>query len=144
MHQRLADVVEEPELQARHLALATTTRDAATLRSLDVAAEIARRRGAPAAAADLLNLAVGLGGDTPERRIRLANHHFDAGDVETARTVLEHVIEELSPSSLRAEALSLLARVRLSDDSLPEAHHFLARAWVKSDPTSRCAPRFCP
>ena len=32
MHRRLADIVEQPELQARHLALATTTCDPATLR----------------------------------------------------------------------------------------------------------------
>ena len=51
-----------------------------TLQSLDAAAESARRRGAPAAAAELLDLAIGLGGDTPARRIALANHHLNAGD----------------------------------------------------------------
>jgi len=38
MHQALAEVVDHPELKARHLALATTTTDAATLQALDAAA----------------------------------------------------------------------------------------------------------
>ena len=80
MHRNLAGVVEEPELRARHLALATTSADPLTLQSLDEAAEMARIRGAPDAAAELVELALGLGGDTPERRIRSANHHMDAGD----------------------------------------------------------------
>ena len=52
MHRRLAEVVEQPELQARHLALAARHGDQETLESLDTAAEIARMRGAPAAAAE--------------------------------------------------------------------------------------------
>ena len=80
MHRRLAEIVEEPELKARHLALAAASGDELTLRSLDAAAEMARIRGAPAAAAELLDLAMRLGGDTPERGIRSAAHHFEAGD----------------------------------------------------------------
>jgi hypothetical protein len=117
-HRRLADIVEQPELHARHLALATTTYDSVTLQSLDAAAEIAHRRGAPAAAADLLELAMGLGGETPERRIRLAKYHFDAGDLGRARTLLVEIIDESTPGALRAEALSLLALVRMMDDSI--------------------------
>ena len=64
MHRRLADIVDEPELRARHLALAATSGDHVTLRALDTAAESARMRGAPAAAAELMDLAIGLGGDT--------------------------------------------------------------------------------
>ena len=61
MHRRLAEIVDEPELKARHLAMAATG-DELTLLSLDEAADMARRRGAPAAAAELLDLAIGLGG----------------------------------------------------------------------------------
>lgn len=67
MHRRLSAVVEEPELRARHLALAATGADPQTLHALDEAAETAHGRGAPAAAAELLDLAIGLGGDTAER-----------------------------------------------------------------------------
>ena len=73
MHRSLAETVMLPELRARHMALAASSADPTTLRSLDVAADAASDRGAPAAAAELVELAIGLGGDTPERRIRAAD-----------------------------------------------------------------------
>ena len=127
MHRNLAGVVEEPELRARHLALAATSADPLTLQSLDEAAEIARVRGAPNAAAELVELAVGLGGDTPERRIRSATHHMDAGDPGRARAVLEQTIEHLGAGPLRATALCLLAVVRIFDDSFTDAADLLSR-----------------
>ena len=128
MHRRLADIVDEPELRARHLALAATSGDQVTLRALDTAAESARIRGAPAAAAELMDLAIGLGGDTPDRRLRSALHHFDAGDQERARAVLEETIERLAPGDLRAEALSRLAVVRGYGDGFFEGARLLQRA----------------
>src|SRR4051794_14523640 len=92
MHRRLAEIVEEPERKARHLALTATRGDQVPLRALDAAAETVRIRGAPAAAAELLDLARGLGGDTPERRIRSAAHHYDAGDPARARNLLEETV----------------------------------------------------
>ncbi|MDT5323168.1 MAG: hypothetical protein QOF25_320, partial [Mycobacterium sp.] len=128
MHRHLAGIVEEPELQARHLALAATSGDQQTIDALDAAAEMARIRGAPAAAAELLDLARGLGGDTPERRIRRARHHFDAGNTGRARDLLEETIDQLAPGALRAEALSLLGFVQLFDDSFVDAAGVLKRA----------------
>ncbi|MEN3319982.1 MAG: hypothetical protein V7643_3383 [Mycobacterium sp.] len=128
MHRRLADIVDEPELRARHLALAATSGDEVTLGALDTAAESARTRGAPAAAAELVDLAIGLGGDTAERRLRSALYHFDAGDQERAHTVLEETIEQLAPGDLRAEALSRLAVVRLYGDGFFEGARLLQRA----------------
>jgi DNA-binding NarL/FixJ family response regulator len=128
MHRRLADIVDEPELRARHLALAATSGDHVTLLALDTAAESARMRGAPAAAAELIDLAIGLGGDTAERRLRSALHHFDAGDQERAGTMLEETIERLAPGELRAEALSRLAVVRLYGDGFFEGARLLQRA----------------
>jgi ATP/maltotriose-dependent transcriptional regulator MalT len=120
MHRSLAEIVEEPELQARHLAKAVAWGDPHTLQCLDSAAEMAQMRGAPAAAAELVDLAVGLGGDTPERRIRLAGYHFDAGDAARARALLEETIAALEPGRLRAQALSLLGPVRIFGDSFLE------------------------
>jgi ATP/maltotriose-dependent transcriptional regulator MalT len=128
MHRRLADIVDEPELRARHLALAATSGDHITLRALDTAADSARIRGAPAAAAELMDLAIGLGGDTPARRLRSALHHFDAGDQDRARAVLQETIEQLAPGNPRAEALSRLAVVRLYSDGFFEAARLLQRA----------------
>jgi hypothetical protein len=85
MHRRLAEIVEEPELKARHLALAAVSGDPRTLQTLDAAADMAGVRGAPTAAAELLDLAIRLGGDTPQRRIRLASHYLAAGDLGRAR-----------------------------------------------------------
>jgi ATP/maltotriose-dependent transcriptional regulator MalT len=132
MHRRLAQVVEEPELQARHLALAAVSADPATLNSLDAASETARIRGAPAAAAGLLDLAIRLGGDTPQRRIASASHHLNAGNPGRAREMLEQTIDALVPGALRAEALSLLGFVRMYDDSCQEAADLLARALAEA------------
>ncbi|WP_028936469.1 AAA family ATPase [Pseudonocardia spinosispora] len=128
MHRRLAELVDQPELRARHLALASVHGGRRTLESLDEAAAIARGRGAPAAAAELLDLAVGLGGATPERRIQLALHHFDAGETERARRVIEQTIDDLPPGAVRARATSVLAVVRLHDDSFDEAAGLLESA----------------
>jgi len=139
MHRRLAEIVEEPELKARHLALAAARGDELTLRSLDAAADMARIRGAPAAAAELLDLAIKLGGDTPERNILSAGHHFEAGDPARARSLLEATIGGIGAGVLRAQALGLLAVVRLYDDSFVEAAELLEHAIAEADdnPASR-------
>jgi len=128
MHRRLAEIVADPEERARHLALAAVRADTTTVAALDEAAVRARSRGAPAAAAELLDLAVGLGADTPERRIRLAQHCFDAGDPMRARAILEEVVAPAGPGRTRAAALLQLATVRLHDDSYREAAGYLDRA----------------
>ncbi|MEV7965440.1 AAA family ATPase [Sphaerisporangium sp. NPDC088356] len=128
MHRRLAAGPVDLEERARHLALGAVRADQETAAALDEAADRARRRGAPAAAAELLDLAVELGADAPERRIRSAQHHFDAGDPVRARTMLEEVVAALAPGRLRAEALRLLATLRLHDDDYREAASYLQRA----------------
>lgn len=128
MHRRLAAIVDEPELKARHLAMAATHGDELTLISLDEAADMARSRGAPAAAAELLDLAIDLGGGNPERRILSAAHHFDAGEPTHARVLLQDTIERLEPGPRRAEALTLLALVASLNDSFDEAADLLERA----------------
>lgn len=139
MHRRLGEIVEEPELKARHLALAAARGDELTLSSLDVAAELAHVRGAPIAAAELIELAMGLGGDTPERRIRVAGHYFEAGDPDRANALLEKTIDRLAPGTVRGEAMLLLAVVRLYGDSFLEAADLLERALEESsdNPESR-------
>ncbi|KKW64715.1 AAA family ATPase [Mycolicibacterium elephantis] len=128
MHRRLAEIVDEPELRARHLALAATSGDEVTLAALDEAAESARMRGAPAAAAELVDLAIGLGGDTPDRRLRSALHHFDAGDHRRAALVLEETVDRVPPGDVRAETLSRLAVVRLYGEGFFEAARLLRDA----------------
>jgi DNA-binding CsgD family transcriptional regulator len=118
MHRRLADVVDQPELKARHLALSVTNADGEILQSLDSAARMAMVRGAPTAAAELMELATRLGGDTPQRRIILAGCLFNSGDGAKAVEVLNEVVAGPSPAALRAEALNLLAVMSQLEGSL--------------------------
>ncbi|BBX15800.1 LuxR family transcriptional regulator [Mycolicibacterium duvalii] len=140
LHRRLADLVDEPELQARHLALASVKGEPKTLTTLDKAAKTARARGAPAEAAELLDLALGLGGDTSERRIRSAQYHCDAGDFARAQDLLETTIDQLAPGTQRAEALSRLAAVAVYDSNFRRAADLLERALHEvGDDATLCA-----
>ena len=140
MHATLAGIVTEPELQARHLALSATVADEQTLHSLDAAALSAANRGAPGAAAELLDLAIGLGGDTPERHIRAAGYHLHAANFNEAATRLTQIIDTLPPGRLRAEALTLLAKVRTAEENLAEIITVLTRVLAESaDDTGRRA-----
>lgn len=121
VHRRLAEVVDQPELRARHLALAATSADPVTLGALDGAAESARAAGAPAVAAELTEMAIELGGDTAERRIRAAGHHFRAGDIGNTRAVIEPVIATLPPGIMRAVAINIVAAAHLYDQSYAAA-----------------------
>jgi DNA-binding CsgD family transcriptional regulator len=132
MHHRLASLADHVELRARHLALAATHGDAATLDALDTAAQLAGRRGAPAAAAEFMELASELGADGPERQIRCAAFHFNAGDAARARAILEQVLSAEAPREVRAEALSLLGLWTLLDGSSRDAAALLERAVAES------------
>ena len=111
-HRRLADVVTHPESRARHLALSTTHGDADTLAALDAAGENAAARGAFGTAAELVTLAIRLGGDDQIRRLRGAEYHFRAGSLDDAEALVAPIIEELPAGVLRAVGLMLVAAVR--------------------------------
>jgi len=128
MHRRLADLVDHAELRARHLALAATHGDAATLDALDAAAQLASRRGAPAAAAEFMELANELGANSAERQLRCATYHFNAGDAARARHILEQVVSASATASGHAEALGLLGLWNLLDGSSHDAATLLERA----------------
>ncbi len=66
VHGTLAEEVDDSEQRARHLAYSTAGPDEPTARELDRAAEHAHARGAPGAAAELVELALGL---TPEQAV---------------------------------------------------------------------------
>jgi DNA-binding CsgD family transcriptional regulator len=128
VHRRLADVVEQPELRARHLALSTPHGDPDTLAALDSAADTARAQGALATAAELVDLAIKLGGDTPARRIRAAEHHFRAGSSDSARRLLESTIDGLPRSPMRCLALMLLGAILGYGDDTVGAVRVLTQA----------------
>ncbi len=128
MHRTLADVEPHAEVRARHLALAASTADADTLQALDAAAGAAAARGAPAAAAELFELAIGLGGDDPMRRFRAAASLLSAGDAVRSRVVLEPGIAAMKPGALRASALNLLAGLCVYTNGFGEATACLTTA----------------
>ena len=117
VHRKLAAIVTNVEERARHLALATVGVDARVASVLDEAAAMARRRGAPQAAAELSEFALRL---TPQsdadaahrRRLDAGAAFFDAGDTVRARTLFAEVAELARASSpVRAESLGRLAWV---------------------------------
>jgi DNA-binding CsgD family transcriptional regulator len=123
IHARLAELVQNPEEAARHLALAATGADAHVATALAGAADHAHARGAPAAAAELLERAAELtpADDPVAARGRLADaayYHFESGDSRRARVLLETLLVQATPGPERARVLTRLARVRAYDDDL--------------------------
>lgn len=133
MHRRLAGVIAQPELKARHLALAATSHDDDTLAALDAAADAARRRGAPAAAAELLEFAMRLGGDTDLRRLQAAAHYYTAGESTRARELLTSTLPRMPRGPLRAMAAMQLAGLVIDDDSFAPGIELLTEALADSD-----------
>jgi len=125
MHRALGALETQPEVKARHLALAAASADEEIFTALDQAADAARARGAPAAAAELVDLAIGLGGDTPLRRIKSAENHFLAGNTAQAGTVIRVAAETMEPGILRSLASSQLATVLMYQNEHDEAVELL-------------------
>ena len=128
MHRALASVDAQPESRARHMALGAATAEPETLAALDDAADSAVARGAAAVAADLYELAIGLGGDTHTRRLRAAEQHVRAGDFHQARAVLAPAIDHLGPGPSRAAAHVLLGTIRIAEHDYVGAAPLLAAA----------------
>ena len=142
VHRSLAAAVVDVEERARHLALGSEGSDAAVASELDEAATTAALRGAPAAAAELSELAARLtpeeGRERRRRRLRAAELHRLAGDRERAGAMLEALLREVPPGTERADVLFALARGRRAD--LPGIAAFCAQALeAVVDDDARCA-----
>jgi DNA-binding CsgD family transcriptional regulator len=112
LHARLAEVVDDLEERARHLALAVHGQDEATAAIVHAAAREASFRGAPAAAIELLELALAVGKPDPEteatRIYDLADNLAFVGDNIRARAILDRVDPARGwPTSLHGPALEL-------------------------------------
>jgi DNA-binding CsgD family transcriptional regulator len=108
VHGRLAELAETPEERARHLALAETGPDETVASVLERAADSACRGGARGAGAALYEQAASLtpvGGEQARARrlVAAADAHFQAGESDHARALLEDVAA--SPTVARFEAL---------------------------------------
>ena len=117
LHARLATVLDDPEERAGHLALSAAGPDAQLAAELDEAAGRARSRGASDAAATLWEQArrftpSNFAGEARRRGIEAAECHFEAGEAERARTLLEEIVATSPSGNDRALALTRLAWVR--------------------------------
>jgi DNA-binding CsgD family transcriptional regulator len=126
VHGVLAEEVGDSEQRARHLALSADRPHEPTARELDRAAEHARARGAPDAAAELVELALGL---TPEpavqdrarRLLAAAGFLAEAGDLARAAEMLELLQMLEPPGSVRARALQMAAVLKSNTESFSAA-----------------------
>jgi DNA-binding CsgD family transcriptional regulator len=133
VHGRIAAVVGDPLLRARHLALGTGEPDAAVAEALTAGATAAADRGASASAAELAEGAWRLtpASDAKERRLRAlaaARAHRVAGEWTRARTILGDLLEEPGIGGVRAEALFLLAELESLDRGIALLEEALSEA----------------
>jgi DNA-binding CsgD family transcriptional regulator len=138
LHRTLAEVVDDLEQRARHLALAADGPDESVARALDRGAELAWSRGAPEAAAELAEQALALtpsrnAGAAHERRLSAARYRFEAGDAARAVPLLEEALAENGDragqqSDRRAETLLQLGSVKAQTEGLSAGIELYRRA----------------
>jgi DNA-binding CsgD family transcriptional regulator len=115
-HAIAAALVDDPVARARHVAHAAERPDAGIAATLEQAAAVASRRGAPIAAAELGEHALRL---TPEddagrrrsRALAVARWHAAAGDVARARLHARALLERPGDGPACVEALLVLAEI---------------------------------
>jgi DNA-binding CsgD family transcriptional regulator len=133
LHGRLAAIIDDPLVRARHLALATDTTDAAVAGGLDEAATLAAGRGAAAVAAELGEHALRLTppeahGDRHRRALAAARAHRAAGEWTRARRIVADLLAQTQMGSRRAESLVLLAELESADRAVPLLEEALREA----------------
>ena len=132
-HQRLAEMAEDVEDRAWHLALSTDRPSDEIAGMLDRAAEHAASRGAQDEAAALAAQAARL---TPadrsesarERVVQAADYHFRAGDIARSRELIQSAIATCPVGPLRASLLLRLATVYYHQSGWPLAQQTFRQA----------------
>jgi DNA-binding NarL/FixJ family response regulator len=133
LHRRLAELVDQPEERARHLALGADEPDAAVATKLEAAAERANARGAPDAGAELYELSLrltpsGLPTETARRTVGAAACLQASGDLDRAAAHLERLVSDPPEGSDRAGALIRFARLIAFAGDLPRSAELLETA----------------
>lgn len=133
IHRRLAAFVRDPEQRAWHLALASAEPDARSAAALDEAAEQARSRGAPAAAARFGEQAASLTPPGEEakiwaRKTNAARDYLLAGELERAAGLLREAANQMPSGVSRADVLVRLAWTALYRGDFKTANIALPRA----------------
>jgi DNA-binding CsgD family transcriptional regulator len=143
VHERVARIVDDPLLRARHLALTRETPDPEIAGTLDGAARLATERGAAAVAAELAEQALRL---TPyavcerhRRSLVAARAQLAAGEWPRARAIATDLLANAETGEVRAEALLLLAEFEHDDLAVPVLEEALREA--ASDPALEAVVR---
>ena len=122
LHRGLAEVVDDLEERARHLAAGAEANDPAVAEVLDQAAQRARARGAPAAAAELA-----------EKALHLRRQKARRGCVE--RWTPRHTTSRRAILRTRGSCWRTLSRRQRLEKSAPRCER-ASRAFTPSRPTS--------
>jgi DNA-binding CsgD family transcriptional regulator len=133
VHRRLAEIVDEPEERARHLAEAEDGPNEELAAALEAAAQSAAARGAPDAGARLAKRAYEL---TPRdrwpqvhgRHLLWAQYTSAAGDPKAAERLLVRQLRSSPPGRERAEVEFELGKARLATRGVSEARACFERA----------------
>jgi DNA-binding CsgD family transcriptional regulator len=144
LHRRLAQASTEPEDRAYHLVRSAVDASEAAAAAIESGAEVAERRGAVDAAAELFVIAYQR---TPpsdsdgraRRAIGAARALSTAGDLAAAKRFADEALAAAATSSLRAEALVILGSLASYSGTIEQriAAHEAALAEVAADPASR-------
>jgi DNA-binding CsgD family transcriptional regulator len=134
VHERLAGLVDDPLLRARHLALSKDDPDAGVAAALDDAVELAADRGAPAVAAELAEQALRLtpleeGQERQRRALAAAVAHQTAGEWTRARAIASELLADPDIGAMRADVLVFLAGL----ESVDRAVALLEEALLEAD-----------
>ena len=117
IHRALSEVLEDPEQQARHLALATSEPDRDVVQALERAARSAQQRAAPIAAAELYEMARRLvppeeDGLWAKLTERAAAMHYEAGAWNRPLELAHEALDRLPAGPERAEILLVACEMR--------------------------------
>ena len=133
LHRRLAEVVQDTEERARHLAQSAVDAEESAAAQVEEAAQHAALRGAFDAAVELFEAAGRL--TPPEedaarfrRRLGQASALLRTGDVGGARQLAQEAKTDGVRPALEAERLQLLAEVEWDDGAIERATTYLEQA----------------
>ncbi len=140
LHRRLSTVIEDDVERAQHVALGAEAPDRDLADSLENAAGVAARRGAPESAAQLLEDAARLTPiEQPEaqaaRIVASAEHRFTIGEAVRAREMLTEVMPHLAGGPARARARLQLAVISADEPGI--AMELLEAALADADGDDR-------
>jgi DNA-binding CsgD family transcriptional regulator len=137
VHRRLAELTSNLEERARHLALSAESSDETIASTLEEAAALARDRGAPDSAAELLEHAIRLtpassAGERRRRHLNASDERFVAGDPASAERHAREALSLSNPGGERAEALRCAAELEAARGAVGDARRSLEAATAES------------